>query len=757
LCVGLISLIAAHIFSLALPNVSLNLNDLSSRYNYLLSKKSVCAFKPVAIVIDEYSLNNIPVRWPWKRALYASLLNKLNQEQVNTVGMDLFFQGQSEEAGDDQILADTLKNISTRVVLGYVFDYKKKEPIFPFEPLRQASFSVGMINTPTDKDGLVRRLRGYVENDSTRYNSFCVEIAASFLSLKPQEIINILPLLKDKSFFVNYQVKSQDIITVSFYDVLENLGKLKEKFGKNFLKGKLVLVYPDAAIHHDAYFTPIGSLAGGLLHLNGVANIVSGHFFKEFDLIFIPLLLLSLLVIAYILIRCGFISGLLLLCGITFIQFWFDVLLKLNGLKFDYAGIIIFSFLFFVLGTIYKYLVFLTQLFKIKDKATLDPLRGIFTLRYFYYRLDLELKNRYLFNGQFLVFVRVKGLKEALIGMSMLEIKDLWQKMQAVIYAGKSSFWSVYSEEEIVGCLVTKPARIEGVVNSLRNNLGAIFREKNIEANPQAAYLKLNRDYSVRELPFVVAQELNNKKEKVVMFKESDLANLKTTSFKTKESGQILDTLSEDIEEKNRQLLSLIGDLNKEHSRTKEAFFQIISSLANALEARDPYTEGHSQRVADYSLRLAEGLKWSKEEKEKLEKAALLHDLGKIGIPDAILHKKSSLNEEEFAYIKKHSSMSAKILEPLKDFKEILPWIMYHHEKWDGTGYPHGLVGNAIPLASQIITIADVFDALTTGRDYKVGFSYDYAIGELIKGKGTHFNPELVDAFIKLIKEPEQK
>ncbi len=129
----------------------------------------------------------------------------------------------------------------------------------------------------------------------------------------------------------------------------------------------------------------------------------------------------------------------------------------------------------------------------------------------------------------------------------------------------------------------------------------------------------------------------------------------------------------------------------------------------------------------------------------------MLHDLGKIGIPDSILHKKDVLTGEEYDFIKKHEIIAVRILEPLREISDILPWILYHHERWDGKGYPHGLGGDSIPEASQIIALADTFDTLTTGRDYKVSFSVPDAIQELIKNKGTQFNPALVDLFVEVI------
>jgi putative nucleotidyltransferase with HDIG domain len=223
------------------------------------------------------------------------------------------------------------------------------------------------------------------------------------------------------------------------------------------------------------------------------------------------------------------------------------------------------------------------------------------------------------------------------------------------------------------------------------------------------------------------------------------------------DSGAILKSLDEDIDEKNRQLLTLIESLSVEHSKYKEMFFQVITSLVNALEARDPYTEGHSQRVSNYSLMFAQKLGWNKEEKDKLKKAALLHDLGKIGIPDSILHKKGQLTDQEFDFIKKHEVIAVRILDPLKEIADILPWILYHHERWDGKGYPHGLGGNSIPQAAQIISLSDVFDALTTGRDYKTAMSYEQALEEILKNKGTQFNPEFAEGFAQAIRSTQMQ
>ena len=222
---------------------------------------------------------------------------------------------------------------------------------------------------------------------------------------------------------------------------------------------------------------------------------------------------------------------------------------------------------------------------------------------------------------------------------------------------------------------------------------------------------------------------------------------------KRQKAGDFLSSLYLDTETKNRELLTVVKKLKTEEEKNKDAYMQLITALVTALESKSPYTEGHTRRVCEYSLLLANELNLSDEEKDRIQKGALLHDLGKIGTPDAILEKKGSLTDEEFAIIKEHEVLSAKILEPIKGFKDIIPYVIHHHESFDGSGYPHGLAGDFIPLGARIITVADVFDALTTGRSYKKAFSVKAAVEELVKMKGAKLDPILADKFIEALKK----
>ncbi|MFH2103032.1 MAG: GAF domain-containing protein [Chloroflexota bacterium] len=176
-----------------------------------------------------------------------------------------------------------------------------------------------------------------------------------------------------------------------------------------------------------------------------------------------------------------------------------------------------------------------------------------------------------------------------------------------------------------------------------------------------------------------------------------------------------------------------------------------IRSLAAAIDARDPYTHGHSEGVTRLAVQLARQLGWNGADLEAIEFAALLHDIGKIAVPDAILRKTEPLTAEDWDIIRRHPYFSAKIVEPMESLQRIVPWIYHHHERWDGNGYPDGLKGEDIPLGARIIVIADAFDAMATDRPYRKGLFKTKALAEIKLCSGSQFDPQLAKTFLKLI------
>ncbi len=183
----------------------------------------------------------------------------------------------------------------------------------------------------------------------------------------------------------------------------------------------------------------------------------------------------------------------------------------------------------------------------------------------------------------------------------------------------------------------------------------------------------------------------------------------------------------------------------------KQSFVSTILSLASALEAKDAYTRGHSNRVATYSTIIARRMGLDYERVEMIRLMALMHDIGKIGIPDKIINKPGRLDNDEFHAIQRHTNVSVNIIEPLLSNKPELREIRSHHERYDGNGYPEGLAGEQIPLEARIMAVADSFDAMTTNRPYRQPLSREDALKEVIANKGTQFCPEVVEVFESLI------
>lgn len=185
------------------------------------------------------------------------------------------------------------------------------------------------------------------------------------------------------------------------------------------------------------------------------------------------------------------------------------------------------------------------------------------------------------------------------------------------------------------------------------------------------------------------------------------------------------------------------------YQEMEEMFFQTTKSLAEAIEKRDPYTGGHTQRVTQYCLAVAKYLPIKPEELKWLKIASILHDIGKIGIDDQVLRKPTRLDPHEFDLIRRHPKIGAEILGHIKQLKEIIPGVKYHHEHMNGKGYPEGLIGEGIPMIARIIAVTDTYDAITTDRPYRKALSKERAISELKKGAGTQFDWKVVEAFLQ--------
>ena len=213
-----------------------------------------------------------------------------------------------------------------------------------------------------------------------------------------------------------------------------------------------------------------------------------------------------------------------------------------------------------------------------------------------------------------------------------------------------------------------------------------------------------------------------------------------------------LGQLAEDFNHMSEQLQKYIRDLQQSADRNRRLFFGSVRSLAAAIDGKDPYTRGHSERVMLYSTTIAEGMKLPKLEVEKIRISALLHDVGKIGIEDRILRKPAALTDQEFEVMKQHPQKGAIIMSENPEMADYIPGMHFHHETLDGRGYPHGLKGDQIPLMARIVSVADCFDAMTTNRPYQRAMTFETAIERIGTFVGTRYDESVVRALQEAIK-----
>lgn len=190
--------------------------------------------------------------------------------------------------------------------------------------------------------------------------------------------------------------------------------------------------------------------------------------------------------------------------------------------------------------------------------------------------------------------------------------------------------------------------------------------------------------------------------------------------------------------------LFLLGTVEK----LEQSYNETIVALISSVEARDPYTQGHSQRVARMAALTGEAMRLPPESVRTLHQAGLLHDVGKISVPDAILNKPGRLTDDEYAVMRGHPARGEAMIRGIPSLRATLSGIRSHHERWDGSGYPDGLAGEAIPLDGRILAVADVYDAMTSGRAYRAAFARDVVLDELRSGAGTRYDPRIVGVFI---------
>ncbi len=368
-----------------------------------------------------------------------------------------------------------------------------------------------------------------------------------------------------------------------------------------------------------------------------------------------------------------------------------------------------------------------------KIRANTDELTGLYNHRHFHERLEQEIARGSRFGSTFSLIMMDIDLFKA--------YNDIYGHLagdQVLRRVGKyieSSIRSIdlafrYGGEEFA--IILPEARLDDaykVAERIR---------KTIESKT-----------SSRAMPITVSLGLANWPNDGVM-KEEIIGRADVALYRAKQTGRNRACLSSDVMKPETPLIGA-------ELEARPKALSIIYALAATVDAKDSYTYGHSRKVSEYAVAIAEALKLPQDRITTIRAAGLLHDIGKIGIPDSILKKRAPLTDEEWKPIKAHPELGVEILRHVIDLVNCLPAILHHHEHLDGSGYPAGLSGDSIPLEARILAIADAYDAMTSPRPYRERLSSDEAINELRRCVGTQFDPGLVEAFCKIVQQTEPK
>lgn len=213
--------------------------------------------------------------------------------------------------------------------------------------------------------------------------------------------------------------------------------------------------------------------------------------------------------------------------------------------------------------------------------------------------------------------------------------------------------------------------------------------------------------------------------------------------------------LAEEAQKSRDAFLNMLDDVSDSYKELEKLFIGLVKAMVNALDAKSRWTRGHSERVAFFATKIAEGARMNQDQVKRIHLASLLHDIGKIGTYDVLLDKPERLTTEEFEVVKKHPAQGYEILKGIKQLRDIIPFVRHHHERIDGRGYPDGLKGEEIPLGARILHIADSFDSMTADRPYRPAPGREYAISELKRCAGTQFDTEISELFLRILEKSD--
>lgn len=745
------------------------------------------------ISIDESSYQHLNKKWPWGRDVFADFLYRLKNYQPRIIAMDFAFFGSTpnNEAADPEF-AKAIKD-SGNVLLACAYG-KQMIYIEPEKMFRDNAMGYGLTGAVRDADNVIRKIRPFaliLSRDKSADFSFELKASAFYLGIPHKNIIHhtseiilkfpkdprleeravTIPLDEEGSMNINYFQKFDDMNFLPFWKVYNG------EIPKNALKDKLVIVSQTGELFHDQHLSPYGLQPGGAIIANAVATILSQNFIRELSIKFYYYILIFVCIVMSIVnYRLSAIRGFLFTFLSIILFFSASILFFINNIIFDIFDIVVLSILIYVAISFYKYVWLLVESADVRKLAITDSLTGLSTHRYFRFLVKNEIEKIFRKKNPIatLMIISIDQLRDInnkygfefgdrLIQTVATNLKDVFKPNRAVLTNLGGGELAVYLPKTSTGEAI-------GVAESARNMVASHkfkLPKDEIIISVTFGIAGFDKVYCPTADDLIICAKVALKRIKGLEGDHISVFNPKIDKFNkadyylpknVKSDLTDLGFLARDLEERNVELEELIRSLSDTKVELESAHFDTLRSLVIALEEKDPYTAGHSERVCNYTIKLAEKAGFPREEMSILKEAALLHDLGKIGIPQNILNKESKLEDYERDVLKTHPLFTVRILSTSKYFSKHLPIILHHHERYDGSGYPHMLSGDMIPMGAQIISIADTFDAMTTGRPYKkIAATKEEVVREFKKFSGTQFNPNLVKLFLEILEEDHFK
>ncbi len=739
------------------------LDDIIKSHSFWLLSEAPKEKDIITIVaIDQESRRRLNLKWPWPRSLTAKMIEKISACEPDVIGLDIVFSGKSEPA-EDSALTAAFKSHPRIVAASMV---QPDGIIRPSPQFENALRYTGFVNRPLE-GGKVRSMIPVLQDaDQPQMLPIELQLLQVYLETHSDESFTVSEnkiafpnqtsvKFKNGLLPINYLVYHRNFKTIPAYEVLEN------QINPLDFKNKIVLIGATDPIIHDEYDTALGIFPGVAIIANALVMFLSHRFITDLPLY--QTVLLGLICCGFIYLTCRR-TGLLVATLTLFMTlagtFLFCIYLRWHDVRLSYLTLFFLQFITFLTFNLYHYISLIYVRTKLTRKVLFNPVTRLYAARYF----KLLAEDKAERTGA-LVVVGIKiGNYERLRQQLTVEqikhlIKNLTASLRKELFLTKNDAMATVSPGVIA--IVQEKPKIEqtlsylaDVINEaekkewlpdhcrLRVSLTAVLLHK-------AQGIKIENGDPIGQLEEAFKKTSSNQTIHQEALNEINRGKPKSSVNVRNE----YDFIVYDWEEKAKELGTSLRALSEANTRLGQLNINIIKTLARSIDAKSAWTAGHSERVTRLAVQIGERMGLDDHERNRLEKGGLLHDIGKIGIPNHILDKPGTLTDEEYQQICEHPGKGARIIEPLEQLREVMPLVQQHHERYDGQGYPLGLGGDDIDLCARIIAVADVFDALRSDRPYRSGMALNEVVDVIKSGSGTQFDPEVVSAFLEFISD----